>query len=179
MKLSLDEPYKSIWRSAYVTRCADGRAIVRLYNSEEDHSSTSYARYLMSVQHGFILPSDVEVDHIDGDRSNDSLNNLRVVTKSMHRLKSSMNGDIPFASEERLTCPTCGTSFYRTKRYLNAKKLQGSADHFCSKSCSSTKVKSSDVALIRELDSQGKSTKEIAEKVKLSANTVLKYKLPK
>lgn len=44
---------------------------------------------------GFIAdhPVQLDVDHIDGDHTNDDLNNLQTICANCHRLKTVMNGD--------------------------------------------------------------------------------------
>ena len=81
-KLILEEPYKSIWKHGYIVTNKENRKTVILFNSKEDRTSTQYARYLMSVNLGRFLDKDTEtVDHIDGDKTHDSLDNLRLLTR--------------------------------------------------------------------------------------------------
>jgi phosphate starvation-inducible PhoH-like protein len=57
---------------------------------EADLMSVSYEQYVHDLksnphhQHKFILAGDLEVHHIDGDCSNDDLENLKVMTKGEH-----------------------------------------------------------------------------------------------
>lgn len=46
------------------------------------------AKYLMSLKYGRILTKDEEVDHIDGDKLNDDISNLQVLTIKEHKEKS-------------------------------------------------------------------------------------------
>ena len=44
-------------------------------------------RYLMCVHLGYILPTELEVDHKDNDKTNDDFNNLQILTKEQNRIK--------------------------------------------------------------------------------------------
>jgi predicted RNA-binding Zn-ribbon protein involved in translation (DUF1610 family) len=92
--------------------------------------NTTYARYLKSVQEKRVLNSLEEVDHIDGDRTHDKIENLQLLTKSENVQKTSSD---PLAIARRkktywFICPACGTKFYRTKP--SKKQL-----FFCSRPC--------------------------------------------
>lgn len=69
---------------------SDNRRTVTLFNSSKDRSSVQYARYLLAVQLGRFLTEDEEADHIDDDKTNDSIENLRVLSCKEHRLKSTV-----------------------------------------------------------------------------------------
>ena len=89
IKIELQEPYKSIWKCGYIVTNKENRKNVILYNSNNDRSTVSYARYLMSVYLGRFLDKDEEVDHIDNDKTNDSFNNLQILSKIENIRKSS------------------------------------------------------------------------------------------
>lgn len=87
-KIELLPPYSNDWKKGYLNINSEGRKTVTLFNSNADRSSTSYARYLMSVELGRYLTSDEEVDHIDEDKSNDDISNLQILTKKQHKNKN-------------------------------------------------------------------------------------------
>lgn len=89
MKIEVQGPFVGIWNKAYVyVSSTDGRSRVCLVNSKTDRTLMSYARYLMCVKLNRILGPDEEVDHKDTDRTNDDLDNLQVLPKSVHKEKS-------------------------------------------------------------------------------------------
>lgn len=68
------------WKRAYLRTSSDGRKRVDLVNSASNRTTTSYARYLISVVNGRYLTEDEEVDHIDNDCTNDEISNLQILT---------------------------------------------------------------------------------------------------
>ena len=88
MVINLEEPYSSLYRKGYLRISKDGRKRVDLFNSNEDRTTISYARYIMSVSLGYVLSKDYEVDHIDRDNTNDDISNLQVLSVEEHRQKT-------------------------------------------------------------------------------------------
>ena len=88
MLIELLPPYSNDWKKGYLQTLPTGRKNITLFNSNEDRSVTSYARYLMATHLGRYLKDDEYVDHIDEDRTNDSLDNLQILTDSDNVKKS-------------------------------------------------------------------------------------------
>lgn len=81
-----------------------------------------YSKFLMSIKHGRWLYPDEEVDHIDGDKSNDTLENLEILTSEKHREKTNIeNGHI----KESAICPACKKEFIKKRK----------SRRFCCRSC--------------------------------------------
>lgn len=104
-----------------------------LYFIDRDHplaSSTGrvyYHRHVVSIHRGEWLRSDEIVHHIDGDKCNNSLDNLEVMSKSSHaRRHKPRNGQI--VSRE---CLECGKEFLPPKR----------GGKYCSPGCHSSSRK--------------------------------------
>lgn len=55
----------------------DGRQRIHLNKSGKPALTMLYARYLYSVSIGSMLPDDLSVDHIDGNKFNDTVENLQ------------------------------------------------------------------------------------------------------
>ena len=130
MKLDLQSPFKEVWAKGYLRTCTkDRRKRVDLFNSDSDRTTISYARYLMGVQMGCILPKSVEVDHIDEDCCNDDINNLKVLSIDEHRIKTSKERS---AKKVILTlvCPYCEKEFTKEKRLIKPNSTPK-----CSRSC--------------------------------------------
>ena len=51
MKIELQEPFKNKWKRAYLRVGNQGRQILDLVNTEQDRTTISYARYLLSLIH--------------------------------------------------------------------------------------------------------------------------------
>lgn len=114
MRIELEPPF-DVWRKGYLRTCSDGRKRVDLVNSNSDRTTVSYARYLKSIEVGSILSDEVEVDHRDGNKSNDDIDNLQVLTKTAHRAKTNSTRSRNY---ETLTCPNCGISFEKEVRLI-------------------------------------------------------------
>ena len=115
-KIRLEEPFASAYRFGYIVTNKENRKHVVLYNSNKDRSTISYARYLYSVHLGRFLRKEEQVDHINNDKTDDSLQNLQILTiKSNNRKYANLKG----RQYVNYICPICGTSFKRTKGNSN------------------------------------------------------------
>lgn len=131
MRFELDSPFKEVWSKAYFRVGKDGRSRLDLVNSKTDRTTISYARYLMSVKEGRFLTEDEEVDHINKDKTDDSISNLQILNIHEHKLKSI--SEIKPRKKIKLTCANCGIEFDRWHNQgLVYKKYVKS---FCSRSC--------------------------------------------
>lgn len=139
MILDLEEPFKSIWRKGYlqVLNNEGGRRYVVLFNSDDDRTIISYARYLMSVKLGYVVPSHLEVDHRDDDCTNDDINNLQILTKAQNQAKRILR----FWEREEVwgfSCAYCSTYFLLTERVVKMRIAAGVENAYCSRSCASS-----------------------------------------
>lgn len=116
MKIELETPFKEIYKCGYLVTNGENRKHVLLYNSQENRTTMSYARYLMSCNIGEIIQKEFEVDHIDNDKTNDILSNLQLLSKS-DNIKKSTKQKIMI----EFTCPVCKKLFLLEKR-LSYKK---------------------------------------------------------
>lgn len=124
-KLELESPYREIYKSGYLVLNPEGRRTLILYNSHQDRTSTQYARYLVSVRLGRFLNQGEQVDHIDGDKTNDSLDNLQVLSLVDNVRKSNKLPDV------MLVCPVCGVGFSRTRSQLHGKLEKALSGNLC------------------------------------------------
>jgi hypothetical protein len=90
LKIELQSPYKEKWKYGYLVTNKENRKHVVLYNSDSDRTTTSYARYLMTVHLGKEIPKGYEVDHIDHDKTNDVLSNLQVLSSLENKEKENL-----------------------------------------------------------------------------------------
>lgn len=97
-----------------VTHKKEGRRMACLvHRSSKLRTTISYARYLMSVHLGRLLSKEEHVDHIDGDRMHDTIDNLQVLSQEENRKKYIEANPKPMYA---FTCPVCGSVFYRDRR---------------------------------------------------------------
>ena len=129
MKIELKYPFNKKWKVGYLNIKKDGRKILSLYNSHDDRTSVQYCRYLMSVKLKRFLTENEQVDHIDGNHTNDDLNNLQILTQAEHNIKTHKKPDI------HIICPMCKKSFKRTRTQLRGRLKKALKNEIC---CSSS-----------------------------------------
>lgn len=122
MKIELKFPYSTIYSCGYIVE-SQGRRTVILYNSHKNRSSVSLARYKMAVLLKRFLKDDEQVDHIDGNKYNDRINNLQILSPIENLRKSQATKRIP------LICPICKKEFIPKKNNFKIK------DRCCSRKC--------------------------------------------
>lgn len=128
MIIQLQPPFSDLWRKGYLRVDSDGRRKVDLYNTNYDRTTISYARYLMCMEKGYLLPASVEVDHIDNDCTNDEISNLQILSKEAHRAKT-----ISLLRPRAvviLHCPVCLMEFTRF-----ANRVVPGTSPVCSRRC--------------------------------------------
>ena len=91
-----------------------------------------YSKFLMSVHCGRLLGRDEEVDHLDGNRLNDTIENLEVVTRRENLARQAANRT---RSMVVLTCPRCQKEFARERRQTHI--VKGGNPSCCSRHCGS------------------------------------------
>ena len=87
MKIPVEPPFDKRWKHAYVVTNKENRNMVCLVNDRVDRTTIALARYKMSVKLGRMLRDDEQVDHIDNDKTNDSIDNLQLLTPEENRAK--------------------------------------------------------------------------------------------
>lgn len=187
MKIELEEPYKSMYASASVHANADGRKLIALIKPDGKGTVTSYARYLYGVKLGHLVPDDLEVDHINDDKTDDRIENLQLLTPEQNRLKQQYH----YIEHEQVCygfeCTYCETRFLLTERQVKMRLAQNVENAFCSRACSfnfnrenkekaiGKTITEEQISLIKDLRSQGYSSYKITEITGIARNTVMKY----
>lgn len=187
MKIELQEPFKSLYKNGYLVINPQNRRNVCLVNNDTDRTTISYARYLMGVKLGYLVPDHLEVDHKDDDKTNDDINNLQILTKKENLLKQTWNyidnHQVCYGCE----CINCGIRFILTERQVKMRLATNGEELFCSRSCAgkwqsinSEKsvthgIDQAAINEIKRLRSLGYSCYKIAGLIGLSKSTVTKY----
>lgn len=130
MKTELQYPYNTIWNNGYLVTNKENRKTVILYNNRDNRSSVSYARYLMACKLKRFLNDNEHVDHINDDKTDDSLSNLQILTPLENRSKQARNGRVT----KDFVCPVCGKSFS-----LTARRYANKSNPTCSRKCGGIK----------------------------------------
>lgn len=126
-------PYKDC-KIYVITNYKQGfRKSACIYKNSKFIKCIGYAKYLVESENNIVIPDGYEVDHIDGDRTNDILINLQIISKEMNNLKQKYEtGD--FTRYVRLVCPYCGKQFEIEDRNYNIKLIYNKFIT-CSRSC--------------------------------------------
>lgn len=110
----------------------DGRKHVILYQDGK-RVTMSYPKYLLEQKLGRSLLSHETCDHIDNDYTNNSLDNLQVLTRSDNSKKQMA---FKPAEQSYFVCSECNKSFYKLMRDVRGNNIkQKKAGPFCSKKC--------------------------------------------
>lgn len=133
-KFKLDFPYSQDWDRGTVVINPEGRRNILLYSSENKKRSTvSYARYLMAVSlKRYLLPEE-HVDHINGKKNQDVLENLQIVNVKQ-------NNDKRFADTgktkmmAKFECPGCAKEAEKPRNQTHLVKKGKYTT--CSRECS-------------------------------------------
>lgn len=124
MKVELEEPFKSKWKKGYLVTNSENRRNIILYNNPRDRTTIAYARYLFSVKIGELVPPNLEVDHKDNDKTNDSIDNLQLLTRKENVTKeNSRRIEVTKQKHGSLSCYTyCHCDKCRLGKRLYYKK---------------------------------------------------------
>ena len=117
----------------------EGRLCLNVLRNKNNHNQILYARYLLEVKLKRKLKEGYEVDHIDGDCTNDVLENLQEISSKDNRKKGTSKV-ILFNNKNAkrlfLWCPVCNKRFKIFKWKVYLKKLKkGKKFYFCCKEC--------------------------------------------
>lgn len=118
---------------------ASGRKFIVLYKSEKDKQTLGYSRYLMALSIGRELKEHEDVHHINGDFTDDKLENLELVLGFLHDSHHAVIRT-PKKPAEEFVCNHCNKTFKLENPRLNAAKQfrknhPDAAGPFCSRAC--------------------------------------------
>ena len=145
-RIQADFPFEDYWLYK-VWHEKEGRfqANLILISNIKKRTTVSYARYLMSIHLGRFLTKEEHVDHIDENRSNDSIDNLQILSKQENKLKSEKYLAELKPKYIELNCSHCGNSFKYFSRNYRFYTKQGRTNFNCSKTCAYESRKTTEV----------------------------------
>lgn len=181
MRIEPEGVWKERYRKAYLrTKHKEGRWMVDLVNTEQDRTTVSYAKYIYSIHLGRILSREEHVDHINGDKTDDRLENLQVLSVEEHRAKTSEEQRVERLA---LTCSHCQKVFFRRPNQVRVSEKLGRKP-YCSRTCNGKangrgkggKVTADQVRAIRQSQEVGA---RLAEQYGISESMVSRIRLRK
>lgn len=115
MKQDISEYYKEKgYNVVYIATNKEPRRVATLRKSDGSMTSMSYAKYLYTSFYKTDIPKGYEVDHINGDKLDDRIDNLQVISK-----KYNIQKDHKVKEMVVRICPVCNKEFLFPKRNLN------------------------------------------------------------
>lgn len=136
MRKKADFPFNEFYLYGPIWHQRIGRYMINLVPIEKEknkRTSMSYARYVMSVNLKRILDKNENVDHVNGDKTDDRFENLQILSRKENNKKA-----IKEQNRTRLVadivCPMCGTTFTRNLNKVH--QIHGRSNNsFCSQEC--------------------------------------------
>ena len=99
----------------YVNVNKEPRRVAILKNSSTKETMTmSYAKYLYTSKYQCDIPKEDHVDHINGNKMDDRIENLQIISGYFNRIKDHKHREMV-----ELECPVCHSKFLFPKRNLS------------------------------------------------------------
>ncbi len=112
----------------YLNRATNRKIIIEVA-PDGTRKTTSYPKWLLSKHLGYDL-KDMTVDHLDRDKTNDDINNLRAIPRADHSALDTRRVVLI-----KLKCSLCNKKFERSPRLIRDKAKKGVRGQFCSRQC--------------------------------------------
>jgi len=109
----------------------DGRQHIVLYEDGK-RKTVSYPKYLLEKKLGRSLLPNETCDHIDGDYTNNCLDNLQLLSRADNIRKHAALQPPELIT---LTCPICLKSFTKLMKDVRWNKKRTKSGPYCSRSC--------------------------------------------
>jgi len=99
----------------YINTNKEPRKVATLHRPDGSITSMSYAKYLYTSHYKTDVAEGDQVDHINGDKMDDRIENLQVLSRNYNNKK-----DREPAKYVMCICPVCGCEFIFPKRNINS-----------------------------------------------------------
>ena len=130
MIIEISEYYKNKgYIRAYLATNKEPRRVCMLKKTDGTTKSMSYAKYLYTSYYNCDVAEGDHIDHINGDKMDDRIENLQVISGTYNRQKDHKHKEMVIR-----VCPVCGTEFLFNKRNLPFKP-----NPCCSRRCGGIK----------------------------------------
>lgn len=114
----------------YINTNKEPRRVATLHRPDGTITSMSYAKYLYTSYYKVDVPKEDHVDHINGDKMDDRIENLQVISGYYNRVKDHKHREMVL-----LKCPVCNKEFLFDKRNLSTRP-----NPCCSRRCGGIKA---------------------------------------
>jgi len=115
MKEEISEYYKQKgFIKLYIGINKDPRRVATMYKEDGTTLTMSYAKYLYTSHYKEDVDLFYHIDHINGDKLDDRIENLQKITGTYNRQKDHNRREMVI-----LTCPVCGKDFIFPKKSLS------------------------------------------------------------
>lgn len=101
--------------AVYVAVNKEPRRVATLRRPDGSMTSMSYAKYLYTSHYMCDVEEGMQVDHINGDKMDDRIENLQVISRAYNAKKDHLRKEMVI-----LVCPVCGEEFLFAKRNLSS-----------------------------------------------------------
>lgn len=132
--LELKYPFSEDYKKGYLNTNKEPRRVISLISNNGIRTSVSYARYLLSCKLKRYLNKDEQVDHIDNNKMNDSIENLQILSHIENNIKKNIFHRIKLKEDVELLCPVCNIKFKRPARNVDH-KIKAGKKPCCSRRC--------------------------------------------
>ena len=114
MIIEISEYYKNKgYIRAYLATNKEPRRVCMLRKADGTTKSVSYAKYLYTSYYNCDVAEGDHIDHINGDKMDDRIENLQAISGTYNRQKDHKHKEMVIC-----VCPVCGTEFLFNKRDL-------------------------------------------------------------
>lgn len=115
MKENISDYYKNKgFVKLYVVINKEPRRVAILYKEDKTSLTMSYAKYLYTSYYKEDVDKEYHIDHINGDKMDDRIENLQKISGRYNRVKDKNPREMII-----LKCPVCGNEFIFPKRNLS------------------------------------------------------------
>ena len=115
MKEEISEYYRQKgFIKLYIGINKDPRRVATMYKEDGTTLTMSYAKYLYTSHYKEDVDPFYHIDHINGDKLDDRIENLQKITGTYNRQKDHNRREMVV-----LTCPVCGKDFIFPKKNLS------------------------------------------------------------
>ena len=117
MKEKISEYYKNKgYVKLYIVTNKEPRRVAILYKEDGTSTTMSYAKYLYTSKYKEDVDGkEYHIDHINGDKMDDRIENLQKITGEYNRAKDHIHRNMTLC-----ICPVCGSEFLFSTRNLSS-----------------------------------------------------------